>query len=276
MEKQKSFKIASLNAHGWRDKSNHYSFLQFLDLLKPLDIDILALEEVYHPDHYKIENKKEPVVVLQHLAEQLDCNYFFFSANHKKFGNAILVKKKFQSQKIAFQKLKVKNFQKRSFGIVSIKLENENFNFCVLHLDHISEQTRLEQVKIMNNFLTENKIVPHFLIGDFNSLSSKSDYSKKKNLQIFETRLKNSWESPVYDIYQEITSNLNYIDSWKAIHPNQLDAFSCWIGTRIDYIFIQNSLINSKFTLDSFDMIENDATDHSLLLLQISLIEEKK
>ena len=154
-----------------------------------------------------------------------------------------------------------------------------NVGFYCLHLDHQLEETRIaqwKQVKVfyfflffetMKDFLASNNdlgSIPHVIFGDFNSLSSEKDYSKRKWEEIIRVRENNYWERPKTDLIQMV-KDTGYTDCWKE-GSGSPDTATCWANTRIDYIFGSTEFMK-KFKPIATKAVDNDASDHRLIYI---------
>lgn len=166
--------------------------------------------------------------------------------------------------------------------------EKFNIQFYVLHLDHISEEERVVQLRGAFNeeinkpteaqrkeALNENHTLATFLLGDFNALT-RSDYNTTEwESGIEEKARKNNWITPVpHGCLRDIVIEENgFIDTFQSSNhdvstlPSQKKC-SAHGMYRIDYIFAK-FLPNSSQTLDHTVEITNsqllsdmDFSDH--------------
>jgi hypothetical protein len=75
--------------------------------------------------------------------------------------------------------------------------------------------------------------IPHLILGDFNSLSHKTDYTEEEWSLIETVRSRNKWEFPKTKVIETMENNYGYIDCWKAA-GGKLNTPTCWANTRID------------------------------------------
>ncbi|EPS65789.1 hypothetical protein M569_08992, partial [Genlisea aurea] len=137
-----------------------------LDVLRELDADILALQDV------KAEEEKD-MKPLSDLARALDMNYVFADSWAPEYGNAILSRwpiKRWKVQKICDDK----DFRNVVKATIEVPWSGELSVYCT-QLDHLDEEWRMKQVLA----IIESNDEPHILAGGLNSLDS-SDYSAER------------------------------------------------------------------------------------------------
>ncbi|KAJ6229212.1 hypothetical protein M0813_08129 [Anaeramoeba flamelloides] len=299
-----TFRIGSFNTHYFEDASNNFRYKEQLQLLKSVNLDVVALLEVYHPVHinrsHRNKNKdQKKISVLDHFSKNLGMKYIFHEY-HRRYGIAI-----FSSYKILHSKtfiIKDTMFGKRGIVRITVSLkekykinsldeneenekeeereeereeekeeeELETIDIFAVHIDHRLETTRLKQMKVVWKFINENKRSERYvLVGDFNCLSSPSHYPKNEWRSLVEVRKKNSWESPRVDVYNSIIEK-GLIDTWglrkkKILHHQG----TCFYKTRIDYIFSSPEfLIDSGPYLVTYKKVDTESSDHNLVYVE--------
>jgi len=142
--------------------------------------------------------------------------------------------------------------------------------FCT-HLDHLSEDTRLNQWRQIQNFLQESELdqYPHLIAGDLNCLSHEHDYSEVEWNAIKEKRKSSNWERPRTELIQLIEEQ-GYVDCFKLSGLRDISTPTCWAGTRIDYIFASPKFIERGFQYKSHKVVNNSASDHKLVVVEFS------
>ena len=238
--------IATLNVHGWHNESAG-SWEGLIDLLSPADEsapDVLCVQEIRpHKRNVKKSGggkKRQPppdILCLEEatkhripaLAKALGGYHFITRDN-----TAILSRLPMEaagpghwngsgpqkSKKETRSECRVRHSAAR------IKPPNGDAEIEVvcLHLDHVSETTRLAQLRQLNEYLASVADKPpverRIFCGDFNALT-KSDYSNEEWKDIFDVRSSNSWESPV----REVTRVMKAVRA-SAAHSNSTAAIS--------------------------------------------------
>ena len=238
--------IATLNVHGWHNESAG-SWEGLIDLLSPVDEsapDVLCVQEIRpHKRNVKKSGggkKRQPppdILCLEEatkhripaLAKALGGYHFITRDN-----TAILSRLPMEaagpghwngsgpqkSKKETRSECRVRHSAAR------IKPPNGDAEIEVvcLHLDHVSETTRLAQLRQLNEYLASVADKPpverRIFCGDFNALT-KSDYSNEEWKDIFDVRSSNSWESPV----REVTRVMKAVRA-SAAHSNSTAAIS--------------------------------------------------
>lgn len=196
---------------------------------------------------------------LQNLLKLLPNYQGLFDKTYYSFGNGIVystnVFKLIDSQQV---NLGYHSGTKRSAFIITLlhKESNINYKFCVTHLDHINEENRLIE---WNNAIKHN-IDDCIVLSDMNALTA-IDYSPDKLLEISKTRLAGKWEPPKFTL-MEIVAKTHHDINVGGLPTSRFN-------TRIDYILVPHSLI-STHTINKTNTITCDATDHSMVCVQIS------
>ncbi len=123
----------------------------------------------------------------------------------------------------------------------------------------------MEQLKIFFDALSSEGIdqMPHLVVGDFNSLSSASDYSRAKYQEMCDMRSRNGWERPQFTVYQHMLK-MGYRDCWKE-GGGSLDCATCWANTRIDYVFASKDF-PMKATCARINV--KKASDHQMVVIE--------
>ena len=252
-------RLASLNVHFFSDLKGLSNVHRLAQLLKPLSLDALALQETLHTD-------------FNLLSELLQLPYRALCHTTFGFGNAFLSRYPVTGHVNYYAKpIGAKN--KR--GMLAVQIDHE---FCkdndatiyVTHLDQISEEIRLKQLDQFEQHLRKSNGL-QLVMGDFNALTFE-DYSDQYfNMHIREVRQRNSWESPFNLITQKMKEN-GYIDCWREMNPKAINdqVVTCVYKTRIDYIW-RRGVLQKGWTIGECRIFPTDeATDHNGVLLTLS------
>ncbi|KAJ3433665.1 hypothetical protein M0812_22628 [Anaeramoeba flamelloides] len=300
-----SFKIGLWNVHSFQDGGCRISGLEQASFLSKHDLDIVALIEVRRnnsqisdleldlfADYSDNFSSKKRQTDLEYFANILESD-FRFTPYYDDFGIAIFSKYKilhFASERIETNAIggarcvymatiqlnpnNQKHEQKETNEQNQKQKEGEEYETIDVfgtHLDHIKEQSRLVQMRIIWKFIKKNKRSKKYvLLGDFNCLSSSDHYPKEEWDRITEVRLDNSWEKPKCSLYNYITKK-GFFDTWEYRNPKiRKNQGTCRFNTRIDYVFASKSLVtqNEKSQVVGYDKVETNLSDHHLIIVK--------
>jgi endonuclease/exonuclease/phosphatase family metal-dependent hydrolase len=253
-----TFRLATINVHAFESGSTlRNNVNDLVEILKPLNLDLLAIEEVYNDESWP------------KFCQLLSLPYFIFDTSYGRFhGNGIASRypiRFWSSQQASF----TCRGGKRSLLQCSLDGDHPFVRdriFAVTHLDHLDENNRLKQIK---------EFKPHkqnidILIGDMNALT-RDDYSDDycQNIVVGK-REESGWEKPRFDLTKLITDEWGYQDALKLINPQLKDeqVVTCDYGTRIDYIYV-HPRVNDQWILTKCHIIDTKgATDHNAVLAE--------
>ncbi|KAF4687304.1 hypothetical protein FOZ60_004129 [Perkinsus olseni] len=142
-------RLVAYNIFGFR-KGSPSQLAAYLKSLMP--IDVLCLNEVSIKDR-RLDQ------LTRHLGEEYKSFFFSTTANkNPEFGNAVITRLPI-----------IRN---------GVLVDFDDFSVCCTHLDHMRENERVKQVDGLIEQLRERLCpeTPHFIMGDFNELSSE-DYT---------------------------------------------------------------------------------------------------
>jgi len=213
-------RVATLNVHGM---ASYRDMAALLLLVKTHRITILGLQEV-------------PMRTAELIGRTL--NYYVYT--YPDSSNALITK----DLPVSVEKhiMKWEEFEKRS----AIKACYSWGCLMVTHLDHLSEDARLAQLRQLN--LADVDI----LMGDLNS-SWSVDYTPELYSRISRSREVALLEEPRDDVIDYLLS-LSFI-----VH---LGESTCPYGTRVDYILTRRPILN-YYTVDT---IQSHLTDHKMVV----------
>jgi len=261
-------RIVTLNVHFFTDINEQSNVHQLVRLLKPMSIDILALQEVLHTNR-DAHVAPERHYHLKLLSDLLELPYIAFCETVFEFGNALLSKFPLKHSTNYYADVD-KNLYKR--GMLAVQIEHEffrenNATFYVTHLDQIYEQARLQQIQLFEKFIDQNDSL-QLVMGDMNSLTF-SDYSNDYfHSYIDDIRQKNNWERPYELVTQQMKVN-GYTDCWREMNSEAIDdqVVTCIYRTRIDYIWKRGELKNQWKINECRIFSSANATDHNGVLI---------
>ncbi|XP_016456783.1 uncharacterized protein LOC107780723 [Nicotiana tabacum] len=234
-----------------------------LDVLKEVDADILALQDV------KAEEEKD-MRPLSGLAHALGMHYVFAESWAPEFGNAILSKwpiKRWRIQKI-FDDKDFRNVLKATIDVPRIG----ELNFCCTQLDHLDENWRMKQI----NAIIQSNDNPHILAGGLNSLDA-SDYSLERWTDIVKYYEEIGKPTPRVEVmkflkgkeYSDAKEFAGECEPVVIIAKGQNVQGTCKYGTRVDYILGSQGLPYA-FVPGSYSVVSSKGTsDHHIVKVEI-------
>lgn len=254
----------------WMNDGSLRGSRTILDVLKEVDADILALQDV------KAEEEKD-MKPLSDLAYALGMNYVFAESWAPEYGNAILSKwpiKRWKVQRI-YDDQDFRNVLKATIDVPW----TGDINFYCTQLDHLDETWRLKQI----NAIIQSSDHPHILAGGLNSLNI-SDYSPERWTDI--VRYYQAIGKPTPKV--EVTNFLKgkeYVDAKDfagdcepivMIAKGQNVQGTCKYGTRVDYILASADL-HYKFVPETYSVISSKGTsDHHIVKVDIVKAVERR
>ncbi|CAH1424586.1 unnamed protein product [Lactuca virosa] len=238
-----------------------------LEVLKELDADILALQDV------KAEEEKD-MKPLSDLAAALGMNYVFAESWAPEYGNAVLSKwpiKRSKVQKI-FDDSDFRNVLKAT---IDVPQTGEVDFHCTL-LDHLDEKWRMKQI----NAIIESNERPHILAGGINSLD-ETDYSPERWTDIVKYYEEMGKPTPKVEVMKYL-KNKQYTDakdfageyeSVVIIAKGQNVQGTCKYGTRVDYLLVSPDS-PYKFVPGSYMVLSSKGTsDHHIVKVDVTKVE---
>ncbi|XP_022851051.1 uncharacterized protein LOC111372869 [Olea europaea var. sylvestris] len=260
-------KSTSFSATYGADYRSFSSTRTVLDVLRELNADILALQDV------KAEEEKE-MKPLSDLAKALGMYYVFAESWAPEYGNAILSKwpiNKWRAQKI-FDETDFRNVLKATIDVPQVG----EIDFFCTHLDHLDENWRMKQI----NAIIQSTNIPHILAGGLNSLD-ETDYSQERWTDIVKYYEEMGKPTPKLEVMKYLKSE-HYTDakdfageceSVVMIAKGQNVQGTCKYGTRVDYIL---SSPNSayKFVPGSYSVFSSKGTsDHHIVKVDLMKVD---
>jgi len=253
-------KIFLLNVDRWK-KGAQSNFKQIESLIKTLRPDIIVLNEVFGQGWLNYVEK-----IAKHLGENY--SVYFGPTASPSYGNAFITNQKIvKSENFTIE---LPRHEIRGCFRVVIRhptKQGQNISFYGTHLDHIFEETRMEQLK----YLLEKVVCDeeHVILGDFNALK-RQDYSDEYWEEIFQVRKQNCWEVPPKTEVIEFIQQKNYVDFFQEINQQKSEPLkdravgSSHFDTRVDYIWISEKLLENIYCENSSCTILREfcASDH--------------
>ncbi|CAN8270366.1 unnamed protein product [Cochlearia groenlandica] len=233
------------------------------ELLRELDVDILALQDVKAEE----ERLMKP---LSDLASAIGMKYVFAESWAPEYGNAILSKwpiKKWRVQRIA----DADDFRNVLKVTIEVPWAGEVNVYCT-QLDHLDENWRMKQI----NAIIRGDGSPHILLGGLNSLDS-SDYSTERWNHIVKYYEDSGKPAPGTEVMRFLKGK-GYSDSKEfagecepvvIIAKGQNVQGTCKYGTRVDYI-LASPESPYEFVPGSYSVVSSKGTsDHHIVKVDL-------
>ncbi|XP_010279198.1 PREDICTED: uncharacterized protein LOC104613175 [Nelumbo nucifera] len=249
------------------DGKNFRSSRTILEVLREVDADILALQDV------KAEEEKG-MKPLSDLANALGMRYVFAESWAPEYGNAVLSKwpiKRWHVQKI-YDDTDFRNVLKATVDVP----QAGEVNFNCTHLDHLDENWRMKQI----NAIIQSNDGPHILAGGLNSLD-ETDYSAERWMDIVKYYEEIGKPTPKVEVMKFLKGK-QYVDakdysgeceSVVMIAKGQNVQGTCKYGTRVDYILTSPGS-PYKFVPGSYSVISSKGTsDHHIVKVDIIKVD---
>jgi endonuclease/exonuclease/phosphatase family metal-dependent hydrolase len=141
-------------------------------------------------------------------------------------------------------------------------------------LHHKKEDVRKEEWRtIMDDHnqaklaATRKPLIAHIYAGDFNSLM-RIDYDDATWAQIGQIRQQNRWEGCREEVTAMVTAAEGRLQDAKTPTTFRGNLSTCRFGTRIDYIFITDSLF--KYCKRLVQVPTEEISDHNLVVCEIN------
>lgn len=280
-------KIATYNIHGWRTATDEPNLDLIAQLLRDIDADIVALNEVFYPR--QVAGSSEPA--LSALAERLGMHYVFgpclrWPAQNNMpadaYGNALLSRHPIIASaahhltpKEAAQQAILADKEQRGLLEARILLPDDStFTVYVTHLDHTDEEARLVQLRSLRTWTVRDRSRPHVVMGDFNAvspwdLSERTDLFDSLNQYAKGNRLIGGEAGPRVVAQME---KAGYTDTYRLFGtPGQRTFLKSEAPIRIDFIFASAALrpwLQSCHIWD--DATGQAASDHLPVVAEIT------
>ena len=226
--------VGTFNVYG----ANGNRLNRICDIIKKLDLDIIGFQE--------IEKRS-----LETLAKRLKMQSIWTDSCH--LGNGLLVENRYKISDYKTHKLKVSGkYETRSAIRARCETSYGSITVVTIHLDHISEDVRMEQWKQLEYMIPESTDI---IMGDFNSLYL-DDYSDEELKVITDDRAESDWEVPTDKLTKHIVSS-----GWN------LHEYSGWTSrfkTRVDYILYSSKWKANQMVHDTMKL-----SDHRMVTASI-------
>ncbi|MBX2998121.1 MAG: endonuclease/exonuclease/phosphatase family protein [Caldilineaceae bacterium] len=174
-------RLLTYNIRGWRTLANEFNLEAVAQVIADTGADIVALNEVFHPQRKADNRLPENTTALAYLAQRLDMHYVFGPClrwpatqdlPEHSYGNALLSRWPIIAS-AAHHLTPVEGKEQRGLLEGRILLpDNRTFTVYVTHLDHTDEAARMTQLRALRSWTIRDRNRPHVVMGDFNAIHS--------------------------------------------------------------------------------------------------------
>jgi endonuclease/exonuclease/phosphatase family metal-dependent hydrolase len=255
-----SLRVGTLNVHFFKDDSKVSIFDALVAVVKPLQLDVLVLQEVPEKRQYLATD----------FCAAIDLPFSAVSAPET-CGNAILSRWPL----IGIEAVAVSSVGDHARCLVRGFIEHPSGIFCAaaLHLNHKCESIRLAQSTVFAEHISPLKAgglpYPTLLAGDFNALT-RDDYSDARWSEIAKERAAVGIESPAGDCVQ-FWADRGLIDVRRISNLTHGLMATCHYGTRIDYMFVNPEFLSVWWPFACWHT--PTASDHSLVWTEFKVTQ---
>ena len=160
-----------------------------------------------------------------------------------------------------------KNNELRGFTHLKRQCYNTIINIITIHLDVTDEtgNTRLKEIRDINDYIINNQLINVLIIGDFNewNLDNKDplyndsliDFRHRTGLSHFSTRV------------HDFLNNSNYSNVFHM--KNKYPKFSCWSGKLVDFCYLFQPTWNNNLEIENIYMPFVGYSDHLPIIVDI-------
>lgn len=259
----RSVRVGTFNVHSWADAQGRGNADRVVRALAPLELDVLALQEVTHGGQ------------LERVAGALGLHVSTAPAG---WGiNALLTRTLPSSTSAAV--LDARGVELRSAALAVLDTPRGPLGVCATHLAHEEEESRLAQLE---QLLPAMAGLPEetILLGDFNALRP-TDYARYRWAEIAAVRARNYWEEPRGELVAALDA-LGWIDLPRLALAGELSRYgaqlvqpmppslaqTCRFATRVDYAWASAGLAATLASVQ-VEVLATDASDHRPVLVTL-------
>lgn len=258
-------RVCTLNVHLWSDAAGRSNVDRVIDLLRRLDCDVVALQEVLREG-----------TTLARVADTLGLHHAMGAEAW--LGNALLAKRPLDAIEIA--PLTVGYEEGRCALFATVRTDRGPLDVCALHLDPHTEATRLRQLARFSESIAR-RAPAHLVLGDFNALRL-SDYPHEALHAVRAARARHDREEPLGEVTAQMDA-LGYVDLVRLARAPTPDAYrdalltplpegaraTCWAKTRVDFAWASPGAM-ALLALTRADIVETDASDHHAVVVELA------
>ena len=189
------------------------------------------------------------------------------STHNPTFGNSIICMANRGTVEAKVMKVG-KRTELRAATKIILDVAGHNWDFAVinLHLDHMREEARIEQMEQLLAWLKEKEgsYLPHALVGDFNAVSYWTE-------EVMASRLKCNLQPSTDELFKFLSETHGYRDLEKTVPPRTTSIYD----VRVDYIFCSPMMLpRVDREKTRFDVLESES-DHSAMFGNLVLRSDK-
>jgi endonuclease/exonuclease/phosphatase family metal-dependent hydrolase len=269
-------RVVTYNVHGWVDASMIPNPTRVVALLRRLDADVIALQEVTAgfgfdvPDEwYDSDEESSRGYVPPSVWEVANALGMHATIAPAGWGSNVLLTRKRPLRTDAVT-IGSGPGGTRSAAFATIETPMGSVTFVGTHLDPASESARMTQLRNLAEIVGDRKAV---VMGDFNALRF-SDYTRDRLEEIAEERLVAGVEEPSEAVvrhadamgwidlarFSGVETATEYYRSFRKPLPHDL-AVTSNFGTRVDYVWATVALADTV-DVTSARTIRSNAIDH--------------
>ncbi len=232
-------RVLTYNVHGWLTSAGEPNVQLLAAAIAETGADMVGLNEVFHP--YPTGDGHALAV----LAQRLGMHYAFGATRPRTsapddipYGNAFLTRWPILAY-AAHHLAPLTSYGQRGLLEVRVRLPSgAPFTTYVIHLDHRSEQIRLEQWEAAQTWLLRDRARPHLLMGDFNALAA-TDYAAPGALdRLVAYQDAQGWPVARFDLVAQV-GKAGYRDAYDLAGSGESPTWPAAAPERrIDYVFV--------------------------------------
>lgn len=233
---------------------------KIINVLKDEMPDFLAIIEA---NGFEKNNFKK----LKELSEKLELKHYHLELSSNSDSHIAIL------SKYPLSNIRHISLFKRAGVVTNIETEYGNISVAVVHFAPNTEDTRLDELDKLIILL--RKCDTSIILGDFNSLSMKDNYSLKKKYFSLNDEKNCEIFAPRFDVISKL-EQLEYTDvavflnmNMQCTVPITIDGDLIFRNLRLDYVFISKNLITE---LLSYTVVNNsltkDASDHFPVIVE--------
>jgi endonuclease/exonuclease/phosphatase family metal-dependent hydrolase len=277
-------RLLTFNIHGWLTIAGKFNLESVSQVIADTGADIVALNEVFHPQRTADSQLPKDMPALTHLAERLDMHPVFGPClrwpatdtlpDHS-YGNALLSRWPIIAS-AAHHLTPVEGKEQRGLLEGRILLPDDTpFTVYVTHLDHTDEAARLIQLRAVRTWTVRDRNRPHVVMGDFNAIHPW-DYEHRPaelDLLAVHPKGKNMVDDGKGPQVIPQMEKAGYTDAMRACgKPGQKTFLPAEDDIRIDYIWLSEALAPTVRSAQVWiEAAGEEASDHRPVLVEIEL-----
>lgn len=277
-------RLLTFNIHGWLAMNGQFNLDAVQEVIAETGADIVALNEVFHPQRGAYSQLPDDIPALDYLAQRLDMHAVFGPClrwpatdtlpDHS-YGNALLSRWPIIAS-AAHHLTPVEGKEQRGLLEGRILLPDDRpFTVYVTHLDHTDEAARLVQLRAVRTWTVRDRNRPHVVMGDFNAIHPWDYEHRPAALDALTAHPQGSHMADGDKGPQVIAQmeKAGYTDAMRACgEPGQETFIPAEDALRIDYIWLGEPLASSVRSAQVWQEVAGqEASDHRPVLVELEL-----